>query len=348
MKAGEARLLIFGAGAIGGSLGGWLSLEHDETYLYARGEHARAMREKGLILYDAKQPEKRESIPVKVIQRLSDLPDADIVAIAVKLYHLESATQEIKAQYGDNPIILGLQNGVANQKILPENFSRVVFGIIPYNAWIDQPGTIGYQQAGSVLLGIRNLELKPSLKEVTKTLQEAILVRTTDHIEDAAHCKLAVNLSNAVMALAGYPQRQIKDLDHFQQIITNTIYEGVQVIRAAGYQQVELDNIPSWTTIWAAARLPLFLTRGIFKSNVKKSNRSSMSQDVLDKKRRETELEYLNGYILQLAEANEVAVPYNRTIYRLTKERLAREIFEPMAVQDIFSAIQSNIEDSKA
>jgi 2-dehydropantoate 2-reductase len=343
MKTGEAKVLIFGAGAIGGSIGGWLSQEHEETYLYARGEHSRAMREKGLILYDAKSPEKRERIPVKVIESLSDLPDVDIVAIAVKLYQLDSAVEEIKAQYDDSPIILGLQNGVANQKILPENFSKVVFGIIPYNAWIDQPGIIGYQQEGSVLLGIRSPRQKSSLKEVAKVLQEAILVHTTGHIEDAAHCKLAVNLSNAVTALAGYPQRQITNLDQFQMIISNTIYEGVQVIKAAGYQQVELDNIPSWMMIWAAARLPLFLTRGIFKSNIKKSNRSSMSQDVLDRKRQETELEYLNGYIIQLAERFRVAIPYNRTIYRLTKERLAREIFEPMPVEEIFAAIQSGI-----
>ena len=80
------KIVIYGAGAIGGSVGAWLSGRYDVSLL-VRGEHAAAMREKGLETFMLGGYE-TETIPVKVIGSIDEAADADIVMIAVKDFSL--------------------------------------------------------------------------------------------------------------------------------------------------------------------------------------------------------------------------------------------------------------------
>jgi ketopantoate reductase len=45
------EIVIYGAGAVGASICGWLTPHHDKIFLLARGEDARIMKSKGLIMY---------------------------------------------------------------------------------------------------------------------------------------------------------------------------------------------------------------------------------------------------------------------------------------------------------
>ena len=120
------KIVIFGAGAIGGSAGAWIAKLHSNTLFLARGEHALAMRENGIALTQINHPESREVIHVHVLNNISETADADVVIIAVKNYSLEDAAKKIRLATGDRPVIVGMQNGLANQTILPRYFSKVI------------------------------------------------------------------------------------------------------------------------------------------------------------------------------------------------------------------------------
>ena len=83
------------------------------------------------------------------------------IVIGVKNYSLEAIARLIKANAKEDVIIVSMANGIDNQQILPKYFSRVIYCIVSYNAWMDQPVTVGYQKKGPLVLGTPDNSLRP-------------------------------------------------------------------------------------------------------------------------------------------------------------------------------------------
>ena len=144
MRRDGLEMVIFGAGPVGGSVGGWIAAEYDNIHFLDQGDIAAGMKAKGITLYEGgRKEETTQHVNVNVIDDLAERPDADIIVLAVKNYSLDAVARAVKDKAGDKAIIVALQNGVENQAILPRYFSRVLYGVIGYNAWMDEPGVIG-------------------------------------------------------------------------------------------------------------------------------------------------------------------------------------------------------------
>ena len=334
------KILIVGAGAIGGTAGAWLAARHPQTSLLARGSAARDMAEKGITTRGQGEPGAEEHVSPRIITSPREMPGADVVILAVKLYDLEPAAEAVREALGDRPLVVGFQNGVANQAILPRYFSRVIYGVVCYNAWVEAPGVFGYQKKGPVVLGTPDNSLQEEMRSLAEVFNTGFETVITHRLQDAVHSKLVINLANSVTTLLGLNYRPIPDLALFQKILAETIYEGVEVVRAAGYREERLGGMPSWTTLWAAARLPQILTRGTFRRNLRKMVMSSMGQDVLVRRKTATEIDELNGYLLELAARVGHPAPYNQAVYRLSKEHFSRPNFEPLEPASVWAEIQ--------
>jgi hypothetical protein len=69
---------------------------------------------------------------------------------------------------------------------------------------------------------------------------------------------------------------------------------------------------------------------------------SSMTQDVLMRGSAASEIDSLTGYIVRLADRHGVPAPYNRTIYRLAKERFGPG-FQPMRCEDLLAEVEKEL-----
>jgi ketopantoate reductase len=157
------------------------------------------------------------------------------------------------------------------------------------------------------------------------------------------HSKIVVNLTNPVTTLLGHGFREISDIDLFQRILSNTLYEGVQIVKAAGFKECKLGGMPPWILLAASAKLPRSLTRPLFLKNVKKMVMSSMSQDIIQRGGTDSELDSLTGYILKLARQNRVKAPYNETIYELGRELFSKPGFQPLDVKEVWEKVQRKL-----
>jgi ketopantoate reductase len=164
----------------------------------------------------------------------------------------------------------------------------------------------------------------------------------TDHLQDAVHCKIVVNLANSATTLLGHGFCEISDPGLFQDILTNLLYEGSEILKANGFRECSLGGMPSWRTLWVAKSFPKFITRPIFTKNVKKMVLSSMAQDVIQRKSHETELDSINGYIVSLADKAGLKAPYNRAVYALCKQEFAKPQFQPLDVKEVYAKIKAN------
>ena len=337
------KVVIIGAGAIGGCLGGWLSEVYSDIYLLDQGEVAKNLKEKGLTLYKQGEETGKKKIPVNVIDKLSDVDGIDVIAIAVKNYSLEAVAKDIRKQVSGEPIILALQNGTANQSILPKYFKRVIFSVIEFNAWFDEPCVIGYQNKGPFVLGSLGNDLTEELKSVSEFIGKAVEIITTDRIRDAAYCKMVINLTNSYTSLVGFKYREISSMPLFKKVLSNSMYEGVKIIKAAGIKEFKVGNMPSWSKIRASAVLPDFITNGIFKKNLDKMVLSSMAQDILQRKSGVSELDSLLGHFVELADKYKVSAPYNKAVYELCKAEFAKSDFVPLTEEQVWAAVKRKL-----
>ncbi len=339
------NVLVFGAGAVGSTVGGWLAERYPNVWLLDMPAVADPLREKGLTLYMGGEKERAINVKVQAISNMADAPAPDLVVLAVKTYSLDKVAGLVKDKLGD-PLILALQNGVDNQTILPKYLLRSFTAFVSYNAWIDAPGVIGYQKKGPLVLGTPDGKWAAESGAVAALLNRGVETVVADRFSDAAYSKMVINLTNSLQALIGHPIKPIGDRALFQKILPNLTWEGVQIVKAAGHRECRLGGMPSWSLMWAAANLPAFITRGPFEKNVKKMVISSMAQDGLQRgaaQPADTELETINGHFIRLADEHKLAVPYNRAVYAMCKERFGKPDFKPGGIEDVWQEVQKRL-----
>ena len=336
------RVVVVGAGAIGLSIIGWVAPHYKSLFLLARGESLEVIKSRGLKFYLREGRSTAVALPVHAIASLAEIPLPDIVVVAVKNYDLDTVARDLRAQLGKRePIVVALQNGVQNQQIFPKYFAKVIYGVVCYNAWRDGPGEVGHEPRGYIVLGTPANDLKDEVQTVAKIFQLGLDCVATDRLQDAAHCKLVVNQANALMTLVGFQKRPIEDFNLLVEITLKLFREGVQLLQAAGFHEHSLGRIPSWRSIKIGAMLPASLVGALYKFNMKNIGLNSMSQDIFGGKTT-TELETLNGYMLDLARRVGFPTPINETIYEKAKERFGPN-FQPISEQELWNAIKQKI-----
>lgn len=338
----EKKIVIYGAGAVGSSVGGWLAPGCPGLALLARGDHAAAIRQTGLTVFLKKDEKRPTPVPVAVITDLLERPDADIVVIAVKNYSLADAARDIAAKLTGQPLIVALQNGLENRQVLPEFFKRVVYGVICYNSWRQAPGVVGANRKGPILLG--TVDSDPAraadLADAHRLFSLGLDARITRDLPNAAMTKMIVNLSNATLTLVGHRYREIRSFRALKHIMLGSMTEGLDIARAAGFNPIPIPGAPSPLMMRLSTALPEFLSDAVLKGNLASVDLNSMGQDILQLGRDVSELESLTGYFIGLADRLKVAAPINRTIYDLCKRRFAERPFVPMDEAEVWEEIE--------
>ncbi len=338
----KPNVLIVGAGAIGLSIAGWIFPDNNNLHLLARGESVDTIRNRGLRLYQIGKEATTDPTPVKVIESLNEIPPPDIIIITVKNYDLDRTALQLRHQLGNyQPIIATFQNGVENQQILPKYFSRVIYGVVCYNAWREGAGKVAWVKRGHLIIGTPTNDLQPELQRVKDTLKPGLECAITNRLQDATHCKLAINLINALMAIAGFRKRSIESEKILVHMTTRLLGEGIQVLQAAGFKEHNLGSMPSWNDIQIAIDMPESPTNPLHDFIVNRVGPTSMAQDVFSGKPT-TELESLSGYMLELASNVGVPMPINQAIYEIAKEQFGPG-FRPIPEIDLWEMINNKI-----
>jgi len=88
INQGNLEIIVYGAGAVGASICGWVFPHYNKIYLLARGENAQEMKSNGLIMYQ-NTIDNKQVIRVNIIEDLNEEQKAYLIIIAVKTYDLE-------------------------------------------------------------------------------------------------------------------------------------------------------------------------------------------------------------------------------------------------------------------
>ena len=165
------QILIWGAGAIGGSVGAWLKRAgHDVTFVDVVPEHVAAIRTIGL----------RITGPVEefTVRATAHMPDElpgiwQRIFLAVKAQHTEAAMRALTPHLAQDGYVLSLQNGL-NELIIQRivGRDRTIGAFINFGADWMAPGEIMFGNHGAVVLGELDGAMTPRLEQVHAIMRD--------------------------------------------------------------------------------------------------------------------------------------------------------------------------------
>jgi 2-dehydropantoate 2-reductase len=322
-KKHTCNIAILGAGSIGCYLGGCLINAGCDITLVGRARLQQQLLENGLNVTDW-QGRNSHITPSHINYSLSDselthyaLSTADYILVTVKSGDTSAAAQNISQYAKSGAVVVSFQNGVRNSQVLSELLpnQHVVAGMVPFNVLTKGAGTFHCGTEGN--LGVENAN------GIVSTLIAAfnaanLPVDVYNNLHDIQWSKLIMNLNNAINALSGLPLKEELSDRRYRKVLALVIKEALGVLKVANIKTVKTGKvIPQ--LIPTILLLPNSLFKIVAASMIKidPDARSSMYEDFA--LGRPTEIDYLNGEIVALAQKHNIPSPVNEKIMQLVK-----------------------------
>src|SRR6202790_121312 len=306
---------IAGAGSIGCFVGGMCALAGRRVALLARPRVIGEIVSHGLRLTSFEGLD--QTIAASRLT-LSDNPsifsDVGAVLVTVKSADTPEIADLIATHAPPDAVIVSLQNGVGNVPVLRQRLPgrRVLAAMVPFN--VIAPGEGRYHRATSGDIVIEQDEAGTA----DQLSVPGLAMRASADITGVQWGKLLLNLNNALNALADIPLRQQLAQRAWRRLFADQMAEGLAAIKAEGIRPVSSTPIPPGLTPHLL-RLPdavfCVLLGGTVKIGPKA--RSSMWEDL--QRGRRTEIDYLQGLIIEIADRHGLQVPLSRRIVALIK-----------------------------
>lgn len=323
-RVGEMRFIVVGAGAVGGVVAANLALADFPVVAVARGEHGRAMSERGL-RFESPARSFVVQLPVAMSVAEADVTADDVVLLAVKSQDTAGVLHDLRAAgVADVPIVC-LQNGVDNERQALRFFPDVygVYVMLPADHLT--PGVVRVWTAPRS--GLLDLGRYPNgIDDRSRSLAAAFNAATfssipRDDIMSWKHRKLLINLYNTIEAVCGRAAIRGK----LGELVRA---EGEAVLAAAGLDVVEAET--------ELARRDGALTIQPVSGQDERSGGSTWQS--LQRGSASIESDYLNGEIVLLGRLHGVLTPANAALQALaTRMALAGEAPGSRSADDVFA-----------
>lgn len=296
--------VIGGAGAMGSVIGGTLAEGGvDVILLDVFKEAVEAINSRGLQITN-KAGETR-TVRVRAEADPARVGPVDLALVFVKCYHTENAVRSAMPMIGDNTVVLSLQNGWGNAPriagIVGE--ARVLVGVTYHSATVLGPGQIQHAGQGATFIGELDGRQSDRLKQVVDLFDHAGLETSpSDNILLTIWSKLALNVCTLpTSALLRFYAGQLIQHEGTLELMQALLQETVAVANA---QDIGLDFVERWAAI-----------TGLLERAT--GAKASMLQDV--ENRRRTEIDVINGAIVEAGRRLNIPTPYNQAMVWLVK-----------------------------
>lgn len=289
------KIAIMGAGAVGSYYGGMLARAGHDVVLIGRPQHVDAIRRQGLLM-DTQTF--REYVTVAASSDASAVRGAEIVLCCVKSPDTLAAARVMAPHLAADARLLSLQNGVDNaERLQAELPQRVAPAAVYVATEMAGPGHVRHHGRGELVLGPATL----TDTQIDRFVAAGIPIVVSDNVAGALWAKLVLNCAwNALSAITQTPYGTLWQNPDVQATMRDAVAECLAVAAAEG---VALPD-----DAWAAIVRIAETMPGQF---------SSTAQDIARRKR--SEIDHLNGYVVRKGEAHGIPTPVNRTLQTLVK-----------------------------
>ena len=312
--------VIFGAGALGSILGGYMAETGEEVTLVGRRPHVDAIRADGLVIEGMRGRHVVRNVRATADAR--ELTSADTLILAVKGYDTAEALASLRHLRGKVGAVLSVQNGGGKDEALTEAFGRnaavgaasIVGGTMP------APGHVIHTAEGGTWIGELDGRLTARVEAIAGTFCKAGLpIEVRDDIRSVIWCKLNQMVPAAALACVTrlhihemYQDRSLAALfvELAHEVAGVAARLDIPLVDCQGFPIKTLCSQPFDAAVESiVARGRAMQERGMTQVKI------STLQDLERGKR--TEAAHVIGYVVELAAAHGVAVPKLALLYRV-------------------------------
>jgi 2-dehydropantoate 2-reductase len=314
------RIVIAGAGAIGGYIGARLARAGSDVVLFARGPHLRAMQERGLRVVS---PDGDFEVTPQVSGDLATIGPADVVFLGVKAHALTALAPTLGPVLGPDTVVVSTQNGIPwwyfqgvggeleglrLERVDPGGAianaiepRRVVGSLAYFAADILEPGVIRHTEGNRISFG----EPDGSKSVRARTIAEALIAAgfrcpVTPRFRHEIWVKLLGNVAfNPISALTRGTLEELARHPDVSPVIRDIMVESEAVAGKLGIE------------------LPISIDQRMAGAEKVGAHKTSMLQDY--EAGRPLELEAVVGAVVELGERLGVAMPVTRVVYACAK-----------------------------
>jgi 2-dehydropantoate 2-reductase len=298
------KIAVIGAGAMGSIIGGRLAQAgEDVTLIDVWQDNVNAINSSGLCLED--KTGNIEQISVKATTDPAAVGPVDLALVFVKCYHTEEAVRSAAPLIGERTSVMTLQNGWGNAPRIAAIIGqeRLMVGLTYHSGTMIGPGHAKHTGQGMTFMGELNGESTDRLNRAAEAFRKAgFEVTVTNEVLKEIWSKLALNVCTLpTSALLRFTAEKLVEHDGTLDLMRGLLREAVAVANAQG--------IPiSYNERWEAIT-------GLLRKAV--GGKASMLQDV--EKGRQTEIDVINGAIVEAGRRLHIPTPYNDAMVWLVK-----------------------------
>ncbi|MBT2679652.1 ketopantoate reductase family protein [Bacillus sp. ISL-35] len=294
------KILIVGAGAIGGYFGGRLLEKGADVTFLVRERRQKQLKENGLVVSsihgDLHFPDPQ------TIGSESQAEPYDVILVSTKSYHLGGAIESIRPFVGDRTMILPLLNGIAHLEALTEAFGpeKVIGGLCFIETTLDESGkVIQTSPIQDLVFGERNGERSERILQLHAAFDGTKAnFRLSEKIEQEMWQKyLFITSLSGITSLFRSPIGPIRDQTQGAETVKRLLHETVEIMTAIGAPLSEGATDATWNRL----------------NEIGHGMKSSLQRDM--EKSLPTEGDHLFGFLLKKAAELRMDAPTLAAVY---------------------------------
>lgn len=327
MKKEEIKIVVIGAGAIGGITAAFLKKSGYDVFLVCKSpELAKQIESQGLHISGVKGD---------FFEKLSAFPEInqtkekfDIALIATKATDMGKAAQDLLPFLKKDSIVVSMQNGICEEELSKiVGMERTIGCVVGWGATMHKPGELEMTSTGVFILGYLDDHTDEKIQFLKDTFQNILPTEISNNIYGHLYSKLIINSCiTTVGAICGLTLGKMLFNKKIRRICIEVMHEAVRVasalkihIKPYANRLNYYDFLENTGTI-ANFKRHTFLR--LFGWKYKKLKSSSLQSLERGKK---TEIDYLNGYISRKGKETGIHTPLNDKLIQFVKEIESKE-----------------------
>ena len=306
------KIAVLGCGAIGGLFLGYLSGKGYAASGIVRDYQQEVLKKEGLLIVSPKAGEQK--IEVKVSTSLCE--KVDLAIFATKINGLKEIIEQ-NIPYLKDATVLSTQNGIRADYILNEYFpkEKIITGIVMFGATFYAPNKVVHNFEGDLILGnIFNSQVD-DFDKVEEILASTFSTARIGDIKGAKYLKLFINLNNCIPATLGLSMQETFASQECAKLAIHLNREAYEIVKKC---EIELESLPSYPRerIEGLASAPVDEAAVILSKVMTTLSKEPLYGSILQsiKRGKVSEIDYINGEIVKLAESNGLLAPLNKKI----------------------------------
>jgi 2-dehydropantoate 2-reductase len=314
------KIAVIGAGAIGSVIGGLLSKAGEDVTLIGRKPHVDAINQNGLILEGGPG---EMVIRVKAAENLDFKPD--LALLTVKAQDVESSVKKVQVFLSGTQVVT-MQNGVQSDDQVAGLLGKenIISSVVVFSGQFLESGKASYSipfSKTALLIGEPFGNKGNRLQSLSALLNKAIATDVSEDIRAAHWTKLLWNLQTAIPAVTGLSFQESYQYPQVRKLSIELTKEGLKVVERAGIKTVDVPGFPI-ELLKTRARVPLSISSSMVKDQAQSLGKQPILGSTLQsiKRGKSTEVDYLNGEIVNLGKKMGIPTPVNSLIVELVHQ----------------------------